>query len=49
MVDKISYEVYSEVCNGIIGWCNTNGKLIGLKLRNIYGTVDNITADLLRF
>ncbi len=44
-MDKITYETYSQLCNRIIGWCNTQGKLNGLKLRNVYGTVDNRTAD----
>ena len=44
-MSKITYDTYSQLCNRIIGWCNTRGLLNTLKLRSIYGTVDNRTAD----
>lgn len=42
---RIKYETYSQICNHIIGWSNTQGKLNNVNLRDIYGTVDNRTAD----
>ena len=44
-MNSISYETYSQLCNHVIGWCNFNNHFTNLKLRDIYGTVDNRTAD----
>lgn len=44
-MNTISYETYSILCNRVIGWCNSNNHLANLKLRCIYGTLDNRTAD----
>lgn len=44
-MNTIPYETYSMLCNRVIGWCNINNRLNNLKQRNIYGTVDNRTAD----
>lgn len=45
IMETIKYETYSQLCNRAIGWSNIKGKLEGLNLRSIYGTVDNRTAD----